>query len=150
MSKRQICGAVILFNDKFEVLLGNKIKDGAWEFPGGKAEPDETILTTVIRELREETNLYVPHLKYIGYYDRNPKYLVHMFTAQYGDESNQAPYPELMEPHKHTEWIWTDELTKCYKEPVILTEEAHDVVQLGFYNKALHQISKNIPYEGLI
>lgn len=49
------------------VLLGKKDDDTLWRFPGGKVDKDDSSLEYAARrEVREETNIYVPDLKYIA------------------------------------------------------------------------------------
>lgn len=50
------------------VLVQNRIK--SWQgiaFPGGHAEPGESIYDSAVREIREETGLTVRHLKSCGF-----------------------------------------------------------------------------------
>lgn len=50
------CGCLI-FNNKRQVLLQRRSDDGLWGNPGGSMELGETIYETIIREIKEETNL---------------------------------------------------------------------------------------------
>lgn len=50
------CGCLI-FNNKGQVLLQRRSDDGLWGNPGGSMELGETIYETIIREIKEETNL---------------------------------------------------------------------------------------------
>ena len=52
------CGCLI-FNDKGQVLLQRRSDDGLWGSPGGSMDLGETIYETVIREIKEETNLEI-------------------------------------------------------------------------------------------
>lgn len=54
-----------IVKDNNKILLIHRIKDGDeyWTFPGGGVEEGETWEETVIRELKEETNLNVTSLK---------------------------------------------------------------------------------------
>lgn len=52
------CGCLI-FNDKGQVLLQRRSDDGLWGNPGGSMDLGETIYETVIREIKEETNLEI-------------------------------------------------------------------------------------------
>ncbi len=52
------CGCLI-FNDKGQVLLQRRSDDGLWGNPGGSMDLGETIYETIIREIKEETNLKI-------------------------------------------------------------------------------------------
>lgn len=63
-------GAFIV-NDRNEILVVRKsplekIDAGLWTVPGGKIEPDEAILSGLKREVKEEVNLTVSPLDWIG------------------------------------------------------------------------------------
>ena len=55
--------AAALFDHSGRVLVAQRRADemlgGLWEFPGGKREPDETLIQCLIRELREELGVTV-------------------------------------------------------------------------------------------
>lgn len=143
MSQRKLSAAAIIFDHSDHVLMGYKIKDAAWEFPGGKAEGDEPIMDTAVRELNEETGLFIPQLKYVGYYDKHSSWLVHMFT---GITPEFGMGPKLREPDKHTHWDWFMLSSLTIMK---LTEHAQGVVDLGFTLKALSIVCKPIEYEGI-
>lgn len=50
------CGCLI-FNEKGQILLQKRSDDGLWGNPGGSMDLGETIYETIIREIKEETNL---------------------------------------------------------------------------------------------
>ncbi|MFD9729721.1 NUDIX domain-containing protein [Streptomyces sp. NPDC059072] len=50
--------AVVVTNDRREVLLGWNPSQGVWELPAGKVEPGEAFEATAVRELGEETGLH--------------------------------------------------------------------------------------------
>lgn len=52
------CG-LLIFNEKGQVLLQRRSDDGLWGNPGGSMDLGETIYDTIIREIKEETNLDV-------------------------------------------------------------------------------------------
>ena len=52
------CGCLI-FNDKGQVLLQRRSDDNLWGNPGGSMDLGETIYETIIREVKEETNLEI-------------------------------------------------------------------------------------------
>lgn len=57
--------AGLVSNDKGEVLLINSPRRG-WEYPGGMVEPGETFEEALLREIREETGVYVEITGFIG------------------------------------------------------------------------------------
>jgi len=62
--------AIIIENDKLLVFFRRKLKDGKhityYAIPGGHVEENETNEETVIRELKEEMNLDIEIVKYLG------------------------------------------------------------------------------------
>jgi NADH pyrophosphatase NudC (nudix superfamily) len=60
------CSCVIIKNINQQYLLVYNEKYGAWTFPGGKLEPNETPLETAKREVWEETNLSIQNLEQVG------------------------------------------------------------------------------------
>lgn len=60
---------MIKINRENEVLVLDKVKKYGWEgltFPGGHVEKVESITESVIREAKEETNLDIENIKYVG------------------------------------------------------------------------------------
>lgn len=60
---------MIKMNRGNDVLVLDKVKKYGWEgltFPGGHVENMESITDSVIREAKEETNLDVENIRYIG------------------------------------------------------------------------------------
>lgn len=51
--------AAIIENEKGEILLQRRVDDDNWGLPGGCQEANETFEDTIIREVKEETNLEV-------------------------------------------------------------------------------------------
>ena len=62
---------VIIINEEDKVLLLKRMEPqrdfaGYWGFPGGAVEKTETLEQCVIRETKEETELDISDLKYVG------------------------------------------------------------------------------------
>ena len=61
MKKINVAAAIIIKNNKYFIAKRNKNKHlgGFYEFPGGKQNINETLEETVIREIKEELDVYV-------------------------------------------------------------------------------------------
>jgi len=70
--------AIILDDSDNEILLikrGSKAYHGMWGFISGKVDWGEEIKEAVIREVKEETNLDVEIVKFVGrYYDKKGRH----------------------------------------------------------------------------
>ncbi|WP_026894750.1 NUDIX domain-containing protein [Clostridiisalibacter paucivorans] len=64
--------AVIIFNDKKDILLQKRADVGFWGIPSGHVEIGETITNAAIREVFEETGLHIEILRLVGVYS-DPK-----------------------------------------------------------------------------
>lgn len=63
----KVATGVAAYNDKGEILLVKGTKwTGGWIIPGGHVEWGEKIEDTVIREMKEETNLDVSNIEFLG------------------------------------------------------------------------------------
>lgn len=61
-------GAVVISNDKNEILLQHRGDDHFWGLPGGIMELGETPTQTAIRETLEETGYHIEITGYLGDY----------------------------------------------------------------------------------
>lgn len=68
--------AVVIDNEKNEILLQKRTDNGLWGLPGGLLEINETIEEGAIREVKEETNLDVVIKRFIGVFT-NPLMVWH-------------------------------------------------------------------------
>lgn len=99
--------AAILENEKNEILIAKRKKDkilgGFWEFPGGKVEKGETPKESLIRELKEEMNVDIEIVEYIGeniyHYERGNINLI-AFKAKILNGNIQLV--------DHEEYVWTE------------------------------------------
>ncbi|MDD2208772.1 MAG: NUDIX hydrolase [Bacilli bacterium] len=74
MKRKIVLTGIFQFQDEFLAVQRTKNDDfmaGAWEFPGGNMEYEETILEALKRELLEETGIIInpEKVKIINFYD---------------------------------------------------------------------------------
>jgi 8-oxo-dGTP diphosphatase len=107
---------VMMLRDR-NILLGKRHDDpekadsllhgeGTWTFPGGKADFQEGLLDTLVREIKEETDMNVDptDLKLFSVTnDRVPDN--HFVTIGFLTEKFMGD-PKVMEPDEITEWKW--------------------------------------------
>lgn len=60
--------AIIIFNEKNQVLLQKRADLNVWGIPSGHVEPGETVKDAAVREVLEETGLQVKITRLIGVY----------------------------------------------------------------------------------
>ena|SRR3989338_4695967 len=52
----KLATAAVIIHEK-KILIAQRMKDGFWEFPGGRIDPGETPAECVTREMKEELNI---------------------------------------------------------------------------------------------
>jgi 8-oxo-dGTP pyrophosphatase MutT (NUDIX family) len=75
---------IIHFDDQDRMLLARQADTQVWVAPGGAVEPDETPADAAVREMWEETGLYVKLTHLLGVFG-GPEYLV---TYSNGDKTS--------------------------------------------------------------
>lgn len=92
------------------------INQGCINFPGGKKEPNEDMLSCVIRETKEETGIEIKNPRQVGYIEfPNKEFYVHVFwSKEYSGElkakdgeveafwldENKIPFEDMREADK--------------------------------------------------
>ena len=87
----KLCNMCMITNSRGQVLVQDRLPkpSNPWSgltFPGGHVEPGETVVASVIREVREETGLTVTNLKNSGYIqwynsEKQSNYFVFLFKT---------------------------------------------------------------------
>ncbi|MFE1416800.1 bifunctional class I SAM-dependent methyltransferase/NUDIX hydrolase [Streptomyces sp. NPDC085524] len=111
--------AVVLTNDRGQVLLGWNPSLGVWELPAGRVEPGEAFEATAVRELEEETGLHAwpEAVLLLGTLCD----VTHGFTriteiARLTDHSGE---PTAREPELISRWEWhTPSALRCLPQPL--------------------------------
>ncbi len=95
------------------LLLRRHAKDlggGLWSTPGGRQEPGEERLTTVLREVKEETGLTLDGATYLGKHELDmPHGVAHMQTFKAYIKSDEKIIIDR-EEHQGHRWFNTSEL----------------------------------------
>ena len=108
MEKINVAAAIITKENKYFIAKRNKNKHlgGFYEFPGGKQDDNETLQETVIREIKEELDVYVRVGKKLGeehYKDEKINVHLHYFfcTIISGDI--------VLKEHEDSVWVSKEE-----------------------------------------
>lgn len=107
MKQEKIGVCVLLFNEKNQVLLGerlNSYKAGHFGVPGGRLELKESLLQCVRREVFEETGLKIEEIDFIGVVrelQEDSNFIHFAFAAR-----KIEGVPDNKEPHKCKGWNW--------------------------------------------
>lgn len=107
MTKRLGAAAVIADDAGRVLLVKHAYGRLNWELPGGHAEPGESILTTVVREVREETGLAIVAEGITGiYFDDQLDLHFFVFRCRQADQAT-APTPASPEIAACAFWLPT-------------------------------------------
>jgi 8-oxo-dGTP diphosphatase len=106
-------GVVIQHPTNGCILLGKRkgeLGGGQYAIPGGKIDFAETPFATVMREIKEETNLDLQDIYFTGKItnDYFPDRGKHYITLYYIAEAINPQDLKTMEPEKVEEWKWVD------------------------------------------
>jgi 8-oxo-dGTP diphosphatase len=97
---------VAIQNEQGQFLMGFHKKRQQWHFPGGKLDMYESIQKCAIRETKEECNLEIKKLDFIGVVS-NPTPPEHFVTIGFKADDWEGEL-QNNEPHKFETWEWFD------------------------------------------
>lgn len=130
---KNVVGAIIL-NEKNEVLIMSRKTDdfmgGIDELPSGNMEQGENIYDSLIREVKEETNLDVVNVKlYIGSFDyisgKGKKARQYNFVLDVKNTGNI-----ILTEHDEYKWLTIEEIRKSNK----ITDEVKYILEICYFN----------------
>jgi len=137
---------VLLINSKDEILLAHSSQN--YQFPGGHVEPEESLIQTVNREIREETGIVLkvdetiqPFACALGYYKDHPEKGENRKTEIYYYEIRTDELPNL----SNTEYT-EDEIEGGFELSYIPLSEVEKILK---ENAELHGDKRSIAREML-
>lgn len=103
---------IALINDQNQILIAKRPENKAlplkWEFPGGKVEENESFESCIIREIKEELNLDIVPVNYIGKESFQYDYAnvtLHLYTGKIIGDA-----PLKLNEHIEAKWVNVNEL----------------------------------------
>ncbi len=108
--KPRVGVGVLVFNAHNQILLGQRLGSHgnlSWQPPGGHLEFNESLENCVIREAKEEVNIAIEDIEFIGmtndFFDDSDKHYISIFM-----QARLAPNQQVKncEPHKAKNWQW--------------------------------------------
>lgn len=116
-----VAGAMLIHNDKGQVLLQQRTDSGKWGISGGICELEESVAETAHRELMEETGLEAEIEYLLGVYSKGSN------TLQNGDQVqcvtvvfvSRITGGRMIDHNSETlslKWFSRDELPEIYSE----------------------------------
>ena len=130
---KNVVGAIIL-NEKNKVLIMSRKTDdfmgGIDELPSGNMEQGENIYDSLIREVKEETNLDVVNVKlYIGSFDyisgKGKKARQYNFVLDVKNTGNI-----ILTEYDEYKWLTIEEIRKSNK----ITDEVKYILEICYFN----------------
>jgi len=130
---KNVVGAIIL-NEKNKVLIMSRKTDdfmgGIDELPSGNMEQGENIYDSLIREVKEETNLDVVNVKlYIGSFDyisgKGKKARQYNFVLDVKNTGNI-----ILTEHDEYKWLTIEEIRKSNK----INDEVKYILEICYFN----------------
>lgn len=124
---------IVITRDR-EVLLikrANEPFKGAWAFPGGFLEMDETTSDCAIRELKEETGLEVEDVYQVGTYDavnRDPR--GRTISVAYVCVIDNAEEVTAADDAAKAQWWSLDSLPELAFDHEQILEDAQEIAQM--------------------
>ncbi len=148
----ELCNMCMITNPEGRVLVQDRLPkpSNAWcglTFPGGHVEPGETVVASVIREVREETGLTITNVVPAGYIqwfnpDRQSQYFVFLFkTCSYSGELKGSS-------EGNVRWMTLDEmlsgrLAPNMKQYLAVFQNENIPQAYGISGKGLNIVSNN-------
>ena len=148
----ELCNMCMITDPEGRVLVQDRLPkpSNAWcglTFPGGHVEPGETVVASVIREVREETGLTITNVVPAGYIqlfnpDRQSQYFVFLFkTCSYSGELKGSS-------EGNVRWMTLDEmlsgrLAPNMKQYLAVFQNENIPQAYGISGKGLNIVSNN-------
>jgi len=107
---RPIVGiALFILNENNEILLGlrqGKVGNNTWGLPGGKLDKNESFENCIIREAKEETDLDINELTFIGVSNDIMEDIDQHYITIFFSTNNYEGEVKVVEIDKCLEWKW--------------------------------------------